>query len=247
MIELAETLARVDVEPAEYTRLLGYPAGRRLEGRPAELAQGARAWFAARGRPWVYARTAGRLAMTERTVVIDDVPFGAARLHGRFGRAEADAAVLVAVSAGPELDAAAARLWHEERPDEYFFLEMFGAAVVEHLLALVGARLYDWADERHMAALPHDSPGYPGWDVAEQPALMALLAAKGPRLPGPLDVLTSGTLVPKKSQLAVFGLTRHAGRLACVTTPVPCRTCGLAGCQYRRSPAAWHPPPDLHL
>jgi hypothetical protein len=236
VIEFAEAPARVAVDPAEYNRLLGYPPDRVPEDRAAELAQWAREWYAANGRPWVYARLTARLALADGAVAIEGVPFAGSRLRARLGDAEAESVVLVAVSAGPELEAEAGRVWREERPDEYFFLEMFGAAVVEHLLTSVGARLCDWAEAREMAVLPHDSPGYPGWDVAEQPALLALLAAHARTLPGPLDVLASGALVPKKSQLAVFGVTRHVGRLSHLATLVPCRTCGLAGCQYRRSP-----------
>ena len=44
---------------------------------------------------------------------------------------EADGAVLVAVGAGPEVEQAAQRLWTEDKPDEYFFLETYGSAVVE--------------------------------------------------------------------------------------------------------------------
>ena len=56
-----------------------------------------------------------------------------------------------------------------------------------------------------MAVLPHYSPGYPEWDIAEQPRLLA--ADQPPRraLPVPLEVLDSGMLRPKKSLLAVFG------------------------------------------
>ena len=36
----------------------------------------------------------------------------------------------------------------EEKPDEYFFLETFGSAVVEHLITVAGARLCAWADVR---------------------------------------------------------------------------------------------------
>ncbi len=39
-----------------------------------------------------------------------------------------------------------------------------------------------------MAVLPHDSPGYPEWDVAEQPRLLEVIknTGNGP-LPGELD------------------------------------------------------------
>ena len=66
-IEIADTLSGVDVQPQEYTRLLGYPRDRVLEGRAAELADWARDWYAKNGRPWFYARQA-------ESVDLDEVP-----------------------------------------------------------------------------------------------------------------------------------------------------------------------------
>jgi hypothetical protein len=43
-------------------------------------------------------------------------------------------------------------------------------------------------------------------------------------------------LRPKKSQLAVFGLTRHRERLQRLTSLVPCESCSFGPCQYRRAP-----------
>ena len=88
-----------------------------------------------------------------------------------------------------------------------------------------------------MAVLPHYSPGYPEWDIAEQPRLLELMqrTRKQP-FPAHVDVLDSGMLRPKKSLLAVFGLTRHTDRLRRLTDLVPCENCSFAPCQYRRAP-----------
>ena len=58
------------------------------------------------------------------------------------------------------------------------------------------------------------------------------------RLPFELSVLESGMLRPKKSQLAVFGLTRQVHRVRRLTDLVPCQSCSLARCHYRRAPYA---------
>jgi hypothetical protein len=142
----------------------------------------------------------------------------------------------VAVGAGAELETDAAARWQDEKPDEYFFFEVYGSAVVEHLVTQAGARLCAWADANRMAVLPHDSPGYPEWDIAEQVRLHGLLAGANGALPGPLRVLDSGALQPKKSLLAVFGLTRHTERLAHLRDLVPCERCAFTPCQYRRVP-----------
>ena len=49
MIEFVDTQPDVAVAAAEYTRLLGYPPGCALDGRAAELAAQARAWYAGTG------------------------------------------------------------------------------------------------------------------------------------------------------------------------------------------------------
>ena len=53
------------------------------------------------------------------------------------------------MGAGPEAEQEARRLWKEEKPDEYFFLEMYASAVVEHLTTVAGARLCAWAEGHH--------------------------------------------------------------------------------------------------
>jgi hypothetical protein len=223
----------VEVQAAEYRRLLGYPRGVVLEGRAAELAEWARGWYAEHGRPWSYAREAGGVATDGASVTIEGVRFHSGVLKGRFERTAAEGAVLAAVSAGAEIEREAQNLWQEEKPDEYYFLEVLGSAVVERLTAMAGARLCAWAERRAMAVLPHDSPGYPGWDVAEQGRLLGLLQAAG-NLPGNLEALESGALRPKKSLLAVFGVTRHTEGVRRLSEMAACENCLLAACQYRR-------------
>ena len=235
-IEIAETAPAILVQDSEYRRLLGYPRGRAPEARALELTEWARAWYAQHGRPWLYAREAGTLALARETVVIEGVPFDCARLERRLREAEATGAALVAVSAGPELEAEAQRLWEEEKPDEYFFLEVYGSAVVECLVRAVGARLCAAAEHAGLAVLPHYSPGYPEWDVADQGRLLQLIRHGGRTLPGPLEALESGMPRPKKSLLAVFGLTPRTERTRPLTEIVACETCTLPGCQFRRAP-----------
>lgn len=233
-MQIFDAAPRVDVDATEYARLLGFPRGYVLEGRVLELATWAREWYAANGRPWVYARASRDLAVERDAIHIDGVPFTSPRLRAMLDRAGAHGVMLAAVSAGPEIEQQAHRAWLQERPDEYFFLEMYGSAVVEHLTTMIGARLCAWADGESSAVLPHYSPGYPEWDIAEQQALHALIG--GGALPGSLDVFESGMLRPKKSLLAVFGITRHVDRVQRLSGLVPCENCSYAGCQFRRAP-----------
>ncbi len=240
-IETAGALAGVDVPEQEFVRLLGYPRGWVLKGRVRELADWARDWYTKHGKPWFYARQAEslefeRVAARGDTIRIDGVEFNSKRLRSTFEQAGAHGAVLVAVGAGPEAEEEARRRWSEEKPDEYFFLEMFASAVVEQLTTFAGARLCDWAEQRGMAVLPHSSPGYPDWDVAEQPQLLKLIRrTRIEQFPSRVDVFDSGMLNPKKTQLAVFGITRHRERLQKLTSLVPCESCSFGPCQYRRA------------
>lgn len=236
-IELAGAPSALDVPEAEYVRLLGYPRGWVLEGRARELADWARGWYAANGRPWLYARQAESLECSGDSILIDGVPFAGKRLRNTLEEAEAHSVILAAVGAGPEAEEESRLRWENERPDEYFFLEIFASAVVEHLTTLAGARLCAWAEQQGMAVLPHDSPGYPNWDVAEQPRLLELLKqTRGEPFPSQVEAFDSGMLRPKKTQLAVFGVTRHVDRLRRLTDLVPCERCSFGPCQYRRAP-----------
>ena len=249
MIEIVDTCPDVNVQPAEYKRLLGYPSDWVVRDRARELADWARDWYAQNGRPWVYAHQADTLETANGSIRINDVSFTSARLLKTLRNADAHAAVLVAAGAGPEVEDEAQRLWQEEKPDEYFFLEVYGSAIVEHLITMTGARLCAWAEGRQMAVLPHYSPGYPEWPIDEQPRLLELINRTRSRMaPVPVGVLESGMLRPKKSLLAVFGLTRHTQRVQRLTDLIPCENCSFLPCQYRRSPyrrSPEHADPEL--
>jgi hypothetical protein len=163
--------------------------------------------------------------------------FRSPRLHAHLQSAGAERAMLVAVSAGQACEAHAGRLWQDGKPDEYFFLEMFGSAVVEHLAATLSARICELAEQDGLMAVAHYSPGYTGWDIADQGRLFELIT-RGRTQPWPeeLEVMSSGMLRPKKSLLAVVGLTARTGPASANPQLVPCEACSFAPCQYRRAP-----------
>ncbi len=143
--------------------------------------------------------------------------------------------MLVAVSAGGECEEHAQQLWRESKPDEYFFMEMFGSAVVEHLVTVASGHICGWADRHGAAALPHYSPGYSGWDISDQIKLWNLLRQNGARhFNGRLEVLETGMLRPKKSLLAVMGITRNLEKARSLARLIPCEACSLPDCRYRR-------------
>ncbi|HVU33886.1 MAG TPA: hypothetical protein VHE61_10655 [Opitutaceae bacterium] len=235
MREQVVTTPAIDVAETEFHRLLGYPRGHVPGERSRELSAGARDWYARRGRPWVYRREL-EIQLVNGSLLVDRQPFHSAALRDHLRAAGAGRAVLFAASAGVEYEEEARRLWQDAKPDEYFFLETYAAAVVEHLVAATNGRVCAQAEADGFSAIPHYSPGYDGWDVAEQNALFDLLqAGRTEPLPGPLDVLPSGMLKPKKSLLGIIGLAaRMPG--ARPAAAVPCLACSLSSCQFRRAP-----------
>lgn len=235
MFELIDTHPDISVQESEYIRLLGYPRSHPLEGRPLELATWAREWYHQNGKPWVYARKVEELDIEGDQFRIDGAVFTSKRLHSQLVNAEANGAFIVAVSAGRECEEKARQLWLEEKPDEYFFLEVYGSAVVEHLVASTGFRFCEWAERQTMMVLPHYSPGYPGWDITEQVRLFEVIVRQRAKiLPGELQVLDSGMLSPKKSLLAVFGITSRLDKVEHPSNLIPCENCSMLSCQYRR-------------
>ena len=81
MTEWIEPNPKVEVQAAEYQRLLGYPAGHMLGGRAKDLAEWARAWYAEHGRPWIYAREAGSIGTGGASVIVEGVRFHSGALR----------------------------------------------------------------------------------------------------------------------------------------------------------------------
>lgn len=237
MFEFVDTHPDCNVSEAEYVRLLGYPKDRPLADRARELADAAAEWFSKNGRPWIYARETETIRLSEDHFMINDTAFSSRRLVEQFTVARVNTAILVAVSAGPECEEHAGQLWQDGRPDEYFFLEIFGSAVVEHLVTLANGRICAWADANGKVALPHHSPGYSGWNMSAQLQLWNVLRAAGNNaLPGALTVLESGMLRPKKSLIGLIGIASDTTTASGMARLVPCMTCALPGCQFRRAP-----------
>ncbi|HXB58366.1 MAG TPA: hypothetical protein VNU95_02320 [Candidatus Acidoferrales bacterium] len=237
MFTLTEIRPPVTVPDAEYLRLLGYPKNRPLEGRARELADEAQKWFAENGRPWIRAQECSSLEWDGEKLRLAGMEISSRRFREALSTSKAHSVVLLTVSAGKECEEHAKKLWDEEKPDEYYFLESYGSAVVEQLVTLANGRICGWADANQMAALPHFSPGYAGWNVTAQVPLWELFRREfAGGLPGELEVLESGMLRPKKSQLAVVGLTRDLEKAGRLQSLIPCEQCPMSSCQYRRAP-----------
>lgn len=234
-MRLLQTRPAPAVEESRYKRLLGLPRNHVLDDSLAELAQWAREWYDEHGRPWIHARQAERLELTEEGTRVESSDLSSPRLTARLRQAGATTAVVAGMGAGPEAEEEAGRLWRSGHPDRYFFLEIYASAVVESLLEQLSGQLCGWGDQNGLDALPPYSPGYRGWPLADQSVLLDLVRGTDNSLPSPLEALSSGQLRPKKSQLALFGLAPTSGRTKRLSELIPCTTCSLSPCAYRRA------------
>jgi hypothetical protein len=231
-IEPSPAVVAAQVRPEEYARLLLLPR-RKLEDEDlAARARAARAWYAEHGRPWVGARRLSLAVVEGDGVRLEAGPvLRSPRLAERLRSGEAHALAAIAVTAGAEAEAESRRLWADDRPDEGFFVERFGAAVAEQLVRFAAAWICRASEASGETALFQASPGCGGWPMEEQHKLMGLLADGAPAL-GPLRMLSSGMLSPGASMLAVLGLTR---RPVAPTPADACRECDLTPCAFRRA------------
>jgi hypothetical protein len=235
-METHDTQPEYQVQAVEFLRLLGYPRGHEPGARVHELMAWTRDWYARHGRPWVYLRPA-ELQIDAESLRLDGTPFVSRQLQEHLRHHGARSAMLLVASAGPECEEHARQVWTEGKPDEYFFLESYGSAVVEDLVARASGRICDLAAHRGLMAVPHYSPGYTGWDVADQNRLFSLITqGLGRPFPGPMELLSSGMLRPKKSLLAIFGLAPAKAGAATAPASAPCGNCSFSPCQYRRAP-----------
>lgn len=236
MLEWIETSPKIEVRDEEYRRLLGFPAEHELTDRAIDLMHRARSWYVQNGAAWIHIVGASVAVRGKDQVLLADTVFHNARLATRLIDNDAKTAAIVAVSAGAELEQQANRSWQSGLPDEYFFFEIFGSAVVEALIAQVGAQLCRWAESQSATVLRHESPGCGNWDIAEQVLLlrtMKQLASRTFTL-DQLEVLESGMLKPKKSQIAVFGISMNTVAATDRFQTASCSSCSLAGCEFRR-------------
>lgn len=221
-----------EITPQELNRVLGMPRERGLDGDLAERAAGARAWYAAHGTPYVrvYRYDIAEIG-TDAVTLAGGRRLMGERLAEHLRRYDAHAIAAIAVSAGAEVDEASAAAWQDDRPDEGYFLERLGVAVVERLLFRTTLDFCQHSGQAGETLTPHLSPGCGRWELAQQHVLYTMLFPEDER--GPISLLESGGLAPKNSLLAVAGITRGA---VVHSRTDGCRSCSHQKCGFRRAP-----------
>jgi len=197
------------VPMALFRRHVGLPACAELDDRLESLFDQARAWYKQHGEPWTEARQVAIQRIVYDVIHLKNQHQLASTLLARgLARANAHSLVVVAVSAGKAVDEEIDSLWKSGRVDEAMFLNAYAIATVEHLRWQASDHLRQIFEASESTVLPHYSPGYDGWDLADQARLFRLIC-DGQSESIPLEVLASGGLRPNKSTLAAYGVTQR--------------------------------------
>lgn len=231
----------IEVPAGELNRLLGYVGSDQPAGKEAELIEWVIDWYRKNGQPIVLSQ---RFVINEvdthkqRVDLANGHRLTSKVLAERFDKSSVHEMIVFGVSAGDELTDKVAQLWDQDHPDKAYFLDIYGSAVTEQMARSLGLHFCQEAQLQKMALLPHYSPGYDGWDLADQALLLEMLNDQ--QADEPKITLTDGAMLrPAKSQLGVFGLSRDWSQAAQLHKYVPCQHCTLDGCVFRR--AAYQP------
>ena len=122
-------------------------------------------------------------------------------------------------------------LWDERELPLAVMLDSVGSAAVESLAEYVNDLLCQAAIPAGLKVTNRISPGYAGWDTAEQVALFHLC----PGEPIGVTLNDSCVMAPGKSISILVGIG-HEARVDHYFTQ--CRRCWMRDCAYRRAPAA---------
>jgi hypothetical protein len=173
-------------------------------------------------------------AVAVTAVAADRIEAGGERLHipqiGRlWGRVEAVGAGVCTV--GDATEARVRALFDAREFPLAVMLDSVGSAAVESLAEYANDLLCQAGLAAGTRVTNRISPGYAGWDVAEQAALFRLC----PGAPIGVSLNEACFMTPGKSISWLVGVGREA-RVDHYFTQ--CRRCWMRDCAYRRAPAA---------
>ncbi len=146
-----------------------------------------------------------------------------------WGRVTRVAAVIVTI--GDALERRVRALWEARELPLAMMLDSVGSGAVESLAEYVNDLLCQEGLPEGVKVTNRISPGYAGWDVSDQPLLFRL--CPGERIG--VTLTPACFMLPEKSISLLVG----AGPEARVDHYFSqCARCWMAGCAYRRVPAA---------
>jgi hypothetical protein len=219
----------LEIDPDEVLRFQGYKAGVDV---PPDDVRGLFDEALALGRALMQPRAVLRTLRVRRAgdrLTADGVTLTIPRIEARW--AAIDEIVAGVCTIGEALEARASRLWEARELPLAMMLDSVGSAAVESLAEYVNDQLCREGIARGVKVTNRVSPGYGGWDVAEQRLLWQLC-------PGDAVGVTLNDacfMSPTKTITILVG----AGAGARVDDYFSqCARCWMRDCAYRRAPAA---------
>jgi hypothetical protein len=218
------------IDPHEVLRFQGYKRGRDKPGPEVRalfdeaLALGRRLMAPRASIRWSAVRDAG----PDRLVLAAGATFTIPGIGRAWGAVTEVAGAVVTI--GDALEARVAALWEARELPLASMLDSVGSGAVESLAEYLNDLLCQRGIARGVKVTNRISPGYGGWDVAEQPRLFHFV---GGALVG-VALNEACFMTPEKSLTLLVG----AGPEARVDHYFEqCARCWMAGCGYRRAPA----------
>jgi len=229
----SNSISKVKIK--DYLRLLGFPNQYKPEDNILEMICWAEQWYETNGKPWVEAYDVNILFDAHNYFYANGIKIESPELFKRFSEAKVDRAIMLVASAGKELEEEANKYWNEGSPDKYYFLEIYGSAVVEELISSNTRNICGNSEIENYSVLDRYSPGYYGWDITGQHDLYKIILQSDHRIPKEkLSVLNSGMLWPKKSQISLNGLSKFVTKTK--GNKLPCISCFYEDCNFRKAP-----------
>jgi hypothetical protein len=165
----------------------------------------------------------------DRLTLADGPAFTIPGVRSTWGAVAEVAGAIVTI--GEALESRVAALWEARELPLAAMLDSVGSGAVESLAEHVNDLLCQQGIARGLRVTNRISPGYGGWDVAEQPLLFHFVGG------APIGVALNDAcfMTPEKTITLLVGAGPHA-RVDHYFTQ--CARCWMAGCAYRRAPAA---------
>jgi len=223
-ITFLNTKHELTIDRAHYIRRLGYPKNHDISEEVEASMQWAHQWYVENGTPWMQIYEVD-VVLKDRKLYVDGIVINSEKVFHRFQKHQVQKAMLLAMTAGAEVDVKITNLWSSDYPDRSFFLETFSASVTEALVSFAVDYIDQWTAIKNQSALSRYSPGYPGWELKDQFKLMEIIARKENKIP--ITIGETALLSPLKSQLAFIGI--HTSKES-KNIDIACTKCSFNNC-----------------
>ena len=162
------------------------------------------------------------LQLSQQYLILGNVKFAAGKIICKKLR-HADAAALFVCTIGAGLENRSRKLMADGDFLKGYIVDAVASIAVDAAMDVIHSRISDLVPEKQTSN--RYSPGYCGWDVAEQQKLFSLLPANFCGV----SLSPSSLMTPIKSISGIIGLGDNIKKV-----DYTCRFCDMKDCMYRR-------------